>query len=92
MIEFNNVSFEYGDGTGIVSDLDLKIRDGEVILLCGESGCGKSTLIRMINGLIPKRRAVRRCYCERKRYGRDSLACSCRGCCFRLPESENTVL
>ena len=53
MIEFNNVSFEYGDGTGIVSDLDLKIRDGEVILLCGESGCGKSTLIRMINGLIP---------------------------------------
>ena len=48
MIEFNNVSFGYGDGTGIVSDLDLKIRDGEVILLCGESGCGKSTLIRMI--------------------------------------------
>ncbi|MCR4939419.1 MAG: ATP-binding cassette domain-containing protein [Treponemataceae bacterium] len=53
MIEFNNVSFEYTDGTKILSDLNLKINRGEVILLCGESGCGKSTLIRMINGLIP---------------------------------------
>ncbi|MCR5442023.1 MAG: ATP-binding cassette domain-containing protein [Lachnospiraceae bacterium] len=53
MIEFKNVSFEYEDGTGIISDLDLTINDGEVLLLCGESGCGKSTLIRMINGLIP---------------------------------------
>ncbi len=53
MINFNNVSFEYEDGTGIISDLNLDINDGEVVLLCGESGCGKSTLIRMINGLIP---------------------------------------
>ncbi|MCR5117618.1 MAG: ATP-binding cassette domain-containing protein [Lachnospiraceae bacterium] len=53
MIDFENVSFEYEDGTGIISDLNLNIKDGEVILLCGESGCGKSTLIRMINGLIP---------------------------------------
>jgi len=53
MIEFKNVSFEYGDGTGIISDLNLTIGEGEVILLCGESGCCKSTLIRMINGLIP---------------------------------------
>lgn len=53
MIEFNNVSFEYEDGTQIVQNLDLRIGEGEVVLLCGESGCGKSTLIRMINGLIP---------------------------------------
>ena len=53
MIDFNNVSFEYEDGTGIITDLNLNIKDGEVILLCGESGCGKSTVIRMINGLIP---------------------------------------
>lgn len=53
MIDFSNVSFEYEDGTGIISDLNLNIKDGEVVLLCGESGCGKSTLIRMINGLIP---------------------------------------
>jgi len=53
MIDFKNVSFEYEDGTGIIKDLNLNIKKGEVILLCGESGCGKSTLIRMINGLIP---------------------------------------
>ncbi len=53
MIEFNKVSFEYTDGTEILSDLNLKINSGEIILLCGESGCGKSTLIRLINGLIP---------------------------------------
>jgi len=53
MIKFNNVSFEYEDGTGILSNLNLDIKDGEVVLLCGESGCGKSTLLRMINGLIP---------------------------------------
>nr|MCR4748445.1 energy-coupling factor ABC transporter ATP-binding protein [Lachnospiraceae bacterium] len=53
MIEFKDISFEYEDGTGIISDLNLNIKDGEVLLLCGESGCGKSTLLRMINGLIP---------------------------------------
>ncbi|MCR5824314.1 MAG: ATP-binding cassette domain-containing protein [Lachnospiraceae bacterium] len=53
MIDFKNVSFEYEDGAETLSELNLSISDGQVILLCGESGCGKSTLIRMINGLIP---------------------------------------
>jgi len=53
MIRLQDVSYEYEDGTGILSNLNLDIQDGEVVLLCGESGCGKSTLIRMINGLIP---------------------------------------
>jgi len=53
MIEFSNVSFKYEDGSEILSGLNLKIGDGEVVLLCGESGCGKSTVVRMINGLIP---------------------------------------
>ncbi|MCR5430950.1 MAG: ABC transporter ATP-binding protein [Lachnospiraceae bacterium] len=53
MIEFNNVSFKYEDGSEILSELNLKIRDGEVVLLCGESGCGKSTIARLINALIP---------------------------------------
>ncbi|MCR5830259.1 MAG: energy-coupling factor ABC transporter ATP-binding protein [Lachnospiraceae bacterium] len=53
MIEFNNVSFKYEDGSEILSNLNLKIRDGEVVLLCGESGCGKSTIARLINALIP---------------------------------------
>jgi energy-coupling factor transport system ATP-binding protein len=50
-----NVSFAYenNDNTQNLSDINLNIGKGEVILLCGESGCGKTTLTRFLNGLIP---------------------------------------
>lgn len=55
MIELKNVSFTYesGESENILNNIDLTIRDGETVLLCGESGCGKTTLTRLINGLIP---------------------------------------
>ncbi len=34
-----------------VTDIDLRIDEGELILLAGPSGCGKSTVMRVINGL-----------------------------------------
>lgn len=55
MIEFQNVSFAYPDHTdGSLTNINLKIPDGQCILLCGRSGCGKTTLTRLINGLIPQ--------------------------------------
>ncbi|HZD86773.1 MAG TPA: sn-glycerol-3-phosphate ABC transporter ATP-binding protein UgpC [Gaiellaceae bacterium] len=50
-IEFEHVSKIYGDGTQAVFDLDLKIEDGELMVLVGPSGCGKTTALRMVAGL-----------------------------------------
>ena len=35
----------------VIRDIDLKVSDGEFLVLVGPSGCGKSTLLRMIAGL-----------------------------------------
>ena len=36
---------------GVLHDINLDIRDGELIVFVGPSGCGKSTLLRLIAGL-----------------------------------------
>src|SRR6201997_3835681 len=50
-IEFNEVSKVYDGGTEAVSDLNLKVEDGEMMVLVGPSGCGKTTALRMAAGL-----------------------------------------
>jgi len=41
----------YPDGTRAVDGLDLRIDDGELMVLVGPSGCGKTTTLRMTAGL-----------------------------------------
>ena len=54
MIELKQICFTYADGAdGGLKDIDLTVKSGECILLCGRSGCGKTTITRLINGLIP---------------------------------------
>jgi multiple sugar transport system ATP-binding protein len=53
-VELTGVRKIYEDRGGshtAVKDLDLKIADGEFVVLVGPSGCGKSTTLRMIAGL-----------------------------------------
>ena len=50
-IEFDDVQKVYDDGTQAVFDLNLKIEDGELMVLVGPSGCGKTTALRMVAGL-----------------------------------------
>jgi len=48
-IRFNNFSTRYREGLDeVISDLDLKIKDGEKIGVCGRTGAGKSTIILSI--------------------------------------------
>ncbi len=48
MIKFKDVSFSYAKGFGL-SDITLKIEDGEFLFLIGPTGSGKSTLFRLIH-------------------------------------------
>ena len=50
-VEFSDVAKIYPDGTRAVSDLNLRTRDGEFMVLVGPSGCGKTTALRMVAGL-----------------------------------------
>ena len=51
-IDINQVSKIYDKGGAkAVDNIDIKINDGEFIVLVGPSGCGKSTLLRMVAGL-----------------------------------------
>src|ERR1051326_6213201 len=50
-IALENLSKVYADGTRAVSELDLQVDDGELMVFVGPSGCGKTTALRMVAGL-----------------------------------------
>lgn len=47
-IDFNDVSFHYGESIGVIDHLQLNIKAGEKIGLVGRSGAGKSTLVNLL--------------------------------------------
>ena len=53
MIRFQNVNKWYGRDHHVLKNLNLEVKQGEVVVVCGPSGSGKSTLIRTINQLEP---------------------------------------
>lgn len=51
MIEYKNVVLRYTE-TEILKDVNLRIEDGEFMVLVGPSGSGKTTMLKMINRLL----------------------------------------
>jgi len=55
ILEISGLSKHYGEGLGrteVLSDISLKVEDGEFIAIVGFSGSGKTTLISALAGLI----------------------------------------
>lgn len=53
ILRLTNVSLHLQDGTVLLTDAQLQIAPGEMVLVNGESGAGKSTLVRAIAGIWP---------------------------------------
>jgi len=53
-LRLDNVSFAYeGEDRPALSEVNLAIRPGEQIGICGPTGSGKTTLVDLITGLLP---------------------------------------
>lgn len=50
MVDFKlkNLCFAFPGKTGVLKNINLEIRHGEFIVLCGKSGSGKTTLLRLL--------------------------------------------
>jgi len=54
-ISIQNLNFKYASrDEPALLDINLEVKQGELLLIAGASGCGKTTLSRCINGLIPR--------------------------------------
>ena len=47
-IDYNHVSFNYGNGIPVLSDVDLHIASGQCLAVVGPSGGGKTTLCQLL--------------------------------------------
>jgi energy-coupling factor transport system ATP-binding protein len=53
LIEFAQVSLTYDGAAGpALSNIDLRVEDGEAVSLVGPSGSGKTTLLKLMNALL----------------------------------------
>lgn len=53
MIEIENLTLVYPDGTRAVSELSLSLKEGESVALVGANGAGKTTMLLSLVGIIP---------------------------------------
>jgi biotin transport system ATP-binding protein len=52
IIEINNLSHVFSDGTKGLANINITIKKGSFVVLAGSNGSGKTTLLRHLNGLL----------------------------------------
>jgi osmoprotectant transport system ATP-binding protein len=52
VLEFRGTTYRLPSGTALISGLNLKIAQGETLVLLGRSGSGKTTTLKLINRLL----------------------------------------
>lgn len=52
MIEVKNLNFKYKGNISALEDINLQVKEGEVVSIIGKNGSGKSTLAKLIAGII----------------------------------------
>ncbi len=51
-LELSDVTLTFQNGNTLFSNLNLTVKAGEIVAICGESGSGKSSLLNLMNGLL----------------------------------------
>jgi ATP-binding cassette, subfamily B, bacterial len=47
-VRFDGVHFSYGTGSEVLSGVDLEVRAGEIVAVCGPTGVGKTSLLNLL--------------------------------------------
>lgn len=53
IVDAQNLSFSYPDGTKSLKNIDFKVTKGQVVAVLGANGAGKTTLCHHLTGIIP---------------------------------------
>ena len=51
LLEIRRLSFSYGD-LRVLWDIDLEVREGEIVTVVGSNGAGKSTTLKNVSRLV----------------------------------------
>src|SRR5574344_1102836 len=73
MLETQDITFTYPDGTRALKNINMNINKGEKVAVMGANGAGKSTLFSHFNGLSQPTSGIVKINGEEMKYDKKSL-------------------